>query len=370
MSVSYHSRYPLIALLIGLALSGCSVLEEDKIDYKTTAKGNALEVPPDLTQLMRDNRYQVPGGPVTASAQRQINISDAANASTAALTIGDVRIERSGNQRWLVVKRSPEVLWPSLRDFWQDNGFLLTTDEQGLGIMETDWAENRAKLPQDFIRNSIGKVFDQLYSTGERDRFRTRLERLPSGDTEIFVSHRGLVEKLTGTRAPGQVSSTLWEPRSPDPELEAEFLRRMMVRLGVSKEESKAVVATTAKSSVGLTVTTNNQQASLQIPEGFEVAWRRVGLTLDRTGFTVEDRDRSKGIYFVRYAPPKFEAKEPSFMSKLFGAKAKENDVVKYRVTVETNANTSTVRVLNSAGGVPVLADAQSILKIIAQDLR
>lgn len=370
MSVSHHLRYPLLALAIGLSLSACSVLEEDKIDYKTSTKGNALEVPPDLTQLTRDNRYQVPGGTVTASSMQQGAAADTSQTGTAALTIGDVRIERSGNQRWLVIKRPPEVLWSSLRDFWQDNGFLLTTDEQNLGIMETDWAENRAKLPQDFIRNSIGKVFDQLYSTGERDRFRTRLERLPSGETEIYVSHRGLVEKLTGTRAPGQVSSTLWEPRAADPELEAEFLRRMMVRLGVSKEQSKAVVATTAKGNTGRTVSIGNEQAQLQIPEGFEVAWRRVGLALDRTGFTVEDRDRSKGTYFVRYASPKFESKEPGFISKLFGANAKENNVVKYRILVETTGAVSTVRVLNAAGTAPTLADAQSILKIIAQDLR
>ena len=368
MSVSHHLRYPLLALAIGLSLSACSVMEEDKVDYKSSSKGNALEVPPDLTQLSRDNRYQIPGGPVTASSMQ--TTTDASSPNTAALTMGDVRIERSGNQRWLVVKRPPEALWSSLRDFWQDNGFLLTTDEQKLGIMETDWAENRAKLPQDFIRNSIGKLFDQLYSTGERDRFRTRLERLPSGESEIYVSHRGLVEKLTGSRTPGESTSTMWEPRAADPELEAEFLRRMMVRLGVSKEQSKAIVATTAKGNSGLTVNTVDQKAQLQIPEGFEVAWRRVGLALDRTGFTVEDRDRSKGIYFVRYASPKFQAKEPGFFNKLFGASAKENDVVKYRVTVESTGGISTVRVLSPTGTTPLLADSQAILKIIAQDLR
>lgn len=368
MSVSHHLRYPLLALAIGLTLSACSVLEEDKIDYRTSTRGNALEVPPDLTQLSRDNRYQIPGGAVTASSMK--TAAQTNSPSTAALTVGDVRIERSGNQRWLVVNRPPEALWSSLRDFWQDNGFLLTTDEAKLGIMETDWAENRAKLPQDFIRNSIGKIFEQVYSTGERDRFRTRLERLPTGETEIYVSHRGLVEKLTGARTPGEINSTLWEPREADPELEAEFLRRMMVRLGVSKEQSKAIVATSAKGNSGLTVTTVNQQAQLQIPEGFEVAWRRVGLALDRTGFTVEDRDRSKGIYFVRYASPKFQTKEPSFINKIFGASAKENEVVKYRVTVEASGSVSTVRVLTPSGTAPLLADAQAILKIIAQDLR
>ena len=110
--------------------------------------------------------------------------------------MGDVRIERAGNQRWLVVNRTPEKVWPSLRDFWTDNGFLLTTDEQNIGIIETDWAENRAKLPQDFIRATLGQsCLIRLYSTGERDKFRTRIERNGNGSTEIYVSHRGMIEK-------------------------------------------------------------------------------------------------------------------------------------------------------------------------------
>jgi len=152
-----------------------------------------------------------------------------------------VRIERAGNQRWLVVNRPADQLWGPVRDFWQENGFLLTLDQQNLGIMETDWAENRAKIPQDFIRNTLGRVFDSLYSTAERDRFRTRLERSASGSTEIYISHRGMQEVFIDN---SQKEQTVWRPRPADPELEAEFLRRLMVRLGVSQEQSKALVAT------------------------------------------------------------------------------------------------------------------------------
>lgn len=361
------TRLHVISIAVSLALSACSTLETDTIEYKTASKGVALEVPPDLTQLARDNRYQIPGGTVTATGEKSVN---ATVIPTAALKMGDVRIERSGNQRWLVVQRSPEALWPVLKDFWQDNGFLLAIDEQNLGIMETDWAENRAKLPQDLIRSSIGKLFDQLYSTGERDKFRTRLERLPSGETEVYISHRGLIEKLSGTGGSTQGSTTIWESRLADPELEAEFLRRMMVRLGISNEQSKVVVATTKQVRPELKVETMAGHAVLRIPEGIEVAWRRVGLALDRTGFTVEDRARSDGIYFVRYAPPNLETKEPGFFSKLFGATTTDNKVVKYRIKVDTDGTTSTVKVLNESGTPAALTDAQKILSLITQDLR
>ena len=190
MKLKQFAKLGVLALCA--ALSACSVFEGEKIDYKSAGRGASLEVPPDLTQLSRDSRYTVPGGPVTASG---FAIGQAApSLPTAASTLGDVRIERAGTQRWLVVNRSADQLWNPIREFWQESGFLLSLDDPNLGIMETDWAENRAKIPQDFIRNALGKVLDSLYSTSERDRFRTRLERTPSGGTEIYVSHRGMME--------------------------------------------------------------------------------------------------------------------------------------------------------------------------------
>ncbi|MGZ5270600.1 MAG: outer membrane protein assembly factor BamC, partial [Ramlibacter sp.] len=227
-----------------VALVACSVLEGEKIDYRSATKGKAvtLDVPPDLTQLARDPRYQIPGGPVTASSYQ---VGQAApTLPTAATTIGDVRIERDGQKRWLVVNRPADQLWGPLRDFWQENGFQLVIDQPNLGIMETDWAENRAKIPQDFVRNALGKLLDSAYSTSERDRFRTRLERTPNGGTEIYITHRGMQEVYASTN--NQKDQTVWQPRPADPEMEAEFLRRVMVKLGVPQEQSKALVASGA----------------------------------------------------------------------------------------------------------------------------
>jgi outer membrane protein assembly factor BamC len=228
--VKQFARLGVLAACAAFALSACSVFEGEKVDYKSTGKGVSLEVPPDLTQLSRDSRYQLSGGTVTASGYQ---VGQAApTLPTAANTFGDVRIERDGSQRWLVVNRSPDQLWQPIRDFWLENGFLLAQDDQNLGIMETDWAENRAKIPQDFIRNMLGKLVDTIYSTPERDKFRTRLERAPNGGTEIYVSHRGMQEVYTTVGK----DQTVWQPRPADPELEAEFLRRLMVKLGVPKE--------------------------------------------------------------------------------------------------------------------------------------
>lgn len=360
--MNHFARLGLLALSVSLA--ACSVLEGDKIDYKSATKANSLEVPPDLTQLSRETRYVVPGSTVSANAM-QMGQGSIPGVPTAASAIGDVRVERAGNQRWLVVSRPADQLWSPVRDFWQENGFLLTVDQANLGIMETDWAENRAKLPQDFIRATLGKVLDSLYSTGERDRFRTRLERNPAGGTDIYISHRGMIEVYNSNNK----ESTAWQPRPTDPELEAEFLRRLMIKLGATPDQARALTPAGAPKSTSRVSSINNLPVVL-IDEGFDRAWRRVGLSLDRTGFTVEDRDRSQGTYFVRYVEPNPDKKEPGFFGKLFGRSADAAAPVKYRIIVRSQGESSTVSVLNATGGPETSANAQRIVQVIADDLK
>lgn len=356
--------------LIGLALSlsACSVLENDKIDYKSATKGATLEVPPDLTQLSRDTRYTVPGGVVSAAAFEAGRAQQPSHATGAApKAIGDVRIERDGNQRWLVVARPADQLWEPVRDFWLESGFVYTLENRDLGLLETDWAENRAKLPQDIIRSTIGKVFDSLYSTGERDKFRTRLERRADGGTEIYVSHRGMIEVFSNS----QKDQTVWQPRPADPELETEFLRRMMVKLGVSEEQSRAAAAAPVPVAPSARITQVGGAPAVQIAEPFDRAWRRVGVALDRTGFTVEDRDRSQGVYFVRYVEPNADKQDKKgFFGKLFSRGKDAAPPVKYRIVVRSEGELSTVSVLNAAGAPESSATAERIVRVIADDLK
>ncbi len=356
----------LTALSAALALAGCSALESDKVDYRSaTTKAPSLVVPPDLTQLSKDTRYTVVDGTVSASGFKPGQTANAKPA-VAAPVLGDVRIERAGNQRWLVVKRPADKLWEPVKDFWQENGFLLAIDQASLGIMETDWAENRAKIPQDFIRNSIGKLLDSIYSTAERDKFRTRLETNAAGETEIFISHRGVAEVYTKERS----DETVWQPRPSDPELEAEFLRRLMVALGSSPEQAKELVASAGAAKPVATAATLDGKPVVQIAESFDRAWRRVGLALDRTGFTVEDRDRKQGLYFVRYVATDTQNTEPGFFSKLFSSTPKAPLASKFQIAVKSQGESTVVSVLNNQGAPDTSASAQRITKVIADDIK
>src|SRR5512139_3539004 len=226
-----------LLLMVTVALSACGGMESKKIDYKSAGKAPTLEVPPDLVAPTTDNRYAVPdtqgSGTATLSTYSEERKTAPSSAQTLLPTEEKARIERAGSQRWLVVQATPQQVWPVLKDFWQENGFIVNLESPETGLMETDWAENRAKIPQDVIRNTLGKVLDSLYSTAERDKFRTRLERgAEAGMTEIFISHRGMYEVVDGGDGGNR---TIWQPRPADAELEAEMLRRLMVRFGVQE---------------------------------------------------------------------------------------------------------------------------------------
>ncbi len=361
-----------VALL--LTAAGCSVLEGEKINYKSAGRGVSLEVPPDLTQLPGASRYSMPGdGSITASGY-EAGRAAAANSSdsAAASQIADVQFERSGAERWLHVRRSPDKLWGEVRDFWQENGFLLALDEPKMGIMETDWAENRAKIPQDVIRRTIGRVFDALYSTGERDRFRTRIERTEDGGADIFISHRGMEEVYTSS----QKDNTTWQPRARDPELEAEFLRRLMVKLGVAQEQAQAALeakeqaASAAAAGAAQVVALAGGQPAVQFEGDFERAWRRVGLALDHTGFTVEDRDRSQGLYYVRYVDPATQKKEPGLISRIMGRDNQPLPTQQYQIRVQSGGGRSIVTVLDAKGAPAPAEHAAPIVRVLADDIK
>lgn len=383
-----QSRLAVIAAALAgavAALSGCSTAQElfegasaaRKVDYKSAGQIPSLEIPPDLTAPTRDNRYVVPDikAATTLSTYQAERRAQPAPGSTGVLpTVDTMRIERSGTQRWLVVNESPEKLWPLVKEFWQENGFLVETENAETGLMETDWAENRAKIPQDFLRSMIGKFVDGLYSTPERDKFRTRLER--GNDlktTEIYLSHRGMMEIYTTETK----SDTRWQPRPPDPELEAEFLRRLMIRLGAKEENAKQILAVTREAQRAALTKQADGSERLDVLEPFDRAWRRVGLALDRVGFTVEDRNRQKGLYFVRYADPeremaKIDGEKPGLLSKLAFWKSDASKVTaeQYRVLVSQGAERSQVQVLGKDGGVERSQTARRILSLLHEQLK
>lgn len=365
------SACALVAMTAGCS-SVSNLVNGDKLDYRSSgSKSVTLEVPPDLTQLSGQGRYALSTpGTVTATNFNQTQPANATQSTAvAAKSVGGVTLEREGQVRWLSVDQPPEQIWQSVRDFWLDNGFELTVDQAKSGEMETAWNENRANLNQDGLRQLMGKVLDNLYDTGERDQFRTRVERTARG-SEIYISHRGLQEVYTDSKK----EQTTWKARPNDPELEAKMLSRLMVKLGATKEAAQAVTA-----SGGKTAATTAPRARLQsdglsvaITGDFEQAWRRVGLALDRGGFTVEDRDRSKGVYEVRLASQQ-DANKPGLMDKVFGwfgsSKTSSDTLTRYRLQLAPQGADTTVSVQTSDGKPADSSSGREVAKMLSGNL-
>jgi len=355
------------------------VSELGKVDYKSgaTQRPSTLEVPPDLTRPGRDDRYYVEGESSAATLsdyQKGAQDKPAASAQTSGVLpeVGKMSIGRAGNERWLIVPGNPAQLWPRVRQFWLDNGFTLVIDRPEIGVMETDWLENRAAIKQDFIREALGKTFDGLYTSPEKDRYRTRLEPGTAPDTvEIYISHRGLEEELSP-----QKDSSSWVWRKPDPGLEAEMLRRLMLALGVEEKSAHDLIANAASSDKARFESASDGGMQLSFVEGFDQSWRQIGLALDRAGFIVEDRDRTAGVYDVRAVAAKSDKKEDaSWFSRLkFWGKrndqAQEKTGEPFKVLVKGDDKASTVRVLDKSGNVDKSDAANKMLQLLLEQIK
>jgi len=373
-----------LCLALALALAGCGSIDQvtgnETVDYRTSGNKTApLDIPPDLTQLSRDPRYAPQGQSVSASAFQAGAAAPSPSAAgttavavnTATSAAGQTKIERLGNERWLASPLTPEQMWPQLRAFWQEMGLGLVVDRPEAGVMETDWAENRAKIPQDAIRAVVGKVLDSAYSTGERDKFRTRVERTETG-CDVFITMRGMVEVYNVA----DKSQTTWQSRPADPSIEAEMLGRLLQKLSAKPPRAVTPAAAVAAASAPAPAARarlleDRPTPTLQVDDSFDRAWRRVGLALDRSGFTVEDRDRAQGLYFVRYVDPAQAGKEePNFISKLFSGKNDPTGPVRYRVSVKGEGIVSIVTVLDNQGAPEKGEASQRIVKLLLADLK
>ena len=369
------------------ALTGCNALgvnfSDEKVQYETSTSRAPLEVPPDLNTVTNNDRFAVPARPQIVSAN-----AEAAKARMDAEARGEAptqvlpqtefaKVVRDGQFRYVHVTVSPDKVWPLLQDFWASVGLAVKSQDARTGIIQTEWAENKANLPKDIIRATIGKVLDVVYDTGTRDQYRARMERADDGTTNIFITHRQMVEVLKGP----QEESTIWQPGPNDPELEAVMLTRLAQMLetelnpAAKPQEQKAIDAMEAIKYAPVSHIVEGaggKPAAVLIDEPFDRAWRRVGVALDRGGFEVTDRDRSQCLFMINYLDPDYEQKQKQnqgFFTNLF-SKAKAVDPVPYRIRLSDEGDKTRVTVLGEDGRADTTGVAPRILTLIGEQTR
>lgn len=354
--------------LSALLLSGCSTVNqalglEEPVDYKSTVAGDPLSIPPDLTQANRDARYTAPEGVTTFSEYAAAQSAQPVVGQTQVLPRQEgIEVKRDGDLRWLVVDRPAEDIYPHLLEFWHEQGFTIRSENPRTGLIETDWAENRAKIPEGWIRSALGAIIDQVFDSGERERFRMRLERVSDTRSEVYISHQNMYEQPTVDGA-----AFRWVQGKEDPGLNAAMLARLMVYLGTDVKTASTKVAQAEKADARPTVEAAPDRTALVLAESFDRAWRRVGVAIDSAGFTVEDRDRSQGDYFIRYLDADLGEKieQQNFFGRLFGGK-NTAEPVEYSIHVQDQGGTSLVTVHDMNGAVQEDDTAKRILSVLA----
>ena len=367
------------ALLMASLVAGCATkTETPKLDYQTeNRKVVSLEVPPDLDNPSQGNVYNLPtGGSVRASDVARSQQAAANKAGSPVLAeVKNITMQREGGERWLnIANKNPAEVWPLLHAFWQEQGFVIAREEPGIGLMETDWAENRAKLPQDGLRRLFERVgLGGVYSTGERDKFTIRLERNSKGGTDVFFTHRGMKE----TYADRNKDTTMWQPSQRDTALEAALLGRFMQYLGADEQQIEQALKQqqSAAPRSGDLATLENGHLILRGDQARN--WRRVGLALDRIGLSVTAQNTQRQAYLVQVAPAEGEAvrtEQPGFFGRLFGRSSKPAEPQarpEFVVTVQPRGNNASQLVLSNKDGSPYQgADAQTWLSRLYNELR
>ncbi|MCX5589670.1 outer membrane protein assembly factor BamC [Alcaligenes endophyticus] len=356
-----------------LVLSGCSSINqalggEESVDYKSTVSGDPLSIPPDLTQANRDAHFRAPEGATSYSQYQQGQQAQVGSGVQQVLPEQTgVRVVRDGDLRWLVVEQTPEQVFPRVAEFWIEQGFTINSQDAAAGLIQTDWAENRAKIPESWIRSALGSIIDQVFDSGERDRFRTRIERV-DGRTEVFISHQRMEETPTIDG-----SAFKWVYAKEDPGLNATMLARLMVYLGTDIDTARSRIQNAEKDPTGAQVQTldGTDQAELILNEPFDRAWRRVGVAIDSAGFTVEDRDRTAGDFYIRYLDSDTGEKieQQNIIGRLFGSR-NTAEAVPYRINVREQGGRTRVIVQDQSGQEQTTATAKRIINVLSSNMR
>jgi len=337
-------------------VAGCSVVDNfvdtknTKLNYQNNKSVKSLDFPPDLTAPEFDMAFVLPADGVASAVAmrgqangytvdgRQINVLPKST---------NIRFGGAGATRWLDVDASAESVWPKLRDFWRSVGISVKRDEPRIGIMETEWAENRAGLPMDWLRKAVGKVFQSAYDAGTRDRYRMRIEKPSAQSTRIFLTHKGAEKMITDTL-------TGWELRPANHELEAEILNKLKAFLqgdvvGAAKRSASAGNANQVSSLASLVE--QDGQPILQIHDNYKRAWILTGIMMDRMGLIAEKRNQASGIYEVEYRGNDEDTAKRGFFKRLFGGR--KTLLVKgenYQVHVQDAGKLSIVRITDDEG--------------------
>jgi outer membrane protein assembly factor BamC len=349
---------------LAVFMAACTTGPKPLLVYKSAVTRPSLEVPPGLDQLPTTGPAN---GATTLSGFKAEQGSTVSADKTVLPEFSRVKLQHGDGQYWLLVREKPDAVWNEVRDFIFNLGLTVSYEDKAAGVLQTDWAENRAKLGHGFV----SKMFSAFDSTGTRDRYRFQLVRGGSpGTTEVHVIHQGMQEVTAASDSEGAYR-TVWQPAPPDHTIEAEVLRLLMVRMGMGAAASRSEIAASNIAQPRAVLKTGDDQVpQILLREPLKDAWTRVGQTLDRTaGITVADRDATKRVYSIRVSHADDKKKKAGFFGRMFGEKAGPG-TDEYRVALASDGNRSVLRLQTKNGKPDKTESGKALLKLLYKQLR
>ena len=368
-SCRFRELYQSLSLILLLVIfTGCAPFGEKNVSDRsviTRVPNKALEMPPDLITPAVNDKYSLPAsGEAKLSDFNDLDSRKFPRENSSLLPVEtEAYFINYGRFKVLLIEKSPEEIWGLLKSFWIQNGFQIEKEMPEVGFIETDWLESREKISDGLIRNTLGKIFGGLYDSGERNKFRMRVERTKAGFSEISVVHKGLIQVASDDRFDPTI---VWANRNSDQQLEELYLRRIINFVSGKENQNSKSIDVVKKSQSTLNRGDGNNFFELAL--NFNEAWKSIGLILDRLGFEVEERLRKEGTYLIRYKKLDQEEKEKGFFAKIFSSGKEQLDMNLYRIEIKNSGNVSQVSVYDHETSERTKS-SQNILAVIYEQL-
>jgi len=296
--------------------------KEVKINYFSDKSLTPLEVPPDLTSPSYENAFRIQAF-VEDIDLNVVNLSNTEKISEINQKILEVpariEIKSAGTRKWLIVEKEPELVWDLAKQFLREQGFSLKKIDKKLGLIETNYLENKPDIPASsmgFIRSMLASQIDNVsYTLPSVDSYSLRIEPIKKGkSTEVYLSISSMAEVITNS---GGQESTLWQFKERNISLETEMLYRLMIYLGSDSAEAREkILAAQKNSKISINQTTDiNGFSKLLINFGIEEAWDNVSWAINNINLEVESKDVKEKSFYINAA----RSSDKGFFTKVFG---------------------------------------------------
>jgi len=366
-----------LTIFISFFLNGCISIDEVKqktrnsndisINYYSDKSVNSLEIPPDLTRPSYEKSFRLEdlGSKSTVNL---VNLSDNIiedNQMPVLKIPTEISVKKSGDRRWLVVSKSSDTVWNLARQFIKEQGLRIKEQNKLTGIIETDYSENKAVLPDEslnVIRAMFQKALQARYSLPTIDKFRFRIEPLGNDKTQVFLSMSSMREVVTDSGKDHQ--NTIWQDTDKDRIIETEMLYRLMVFLGGEKAKAREkIIEAIDESKVVVNILEGIKgYTKLRFNLNSQDTWDNVSWALDELNVEIEDKDYKEKSFYIRVA----RTADKGIFSSVFGDDAIRNTYQLIVRSVENNKSELLFNDLTELNEKETILFSDDFMKLIA----